>query len=121
MAAAVQEALFLRSFLEEMGRKCEGATTILEDNQSCIKMCKNPVMQKRTKHIDVKYHFIRERVEDKTIKLEFCPTSDMTADILTKGLPRPKMTKHRDELLGGVQPGQTSSSSLSGGVGTRCP
>ena len=61
MSAAVQEVLYLRSLLEEMGVKSEGATVIQEDNQSCIKMCKNPVMQKRTKHIDIKHHFVRER------------------------------------------------------------
>ena len=76
MAAAVQEVLYLRSLLEEMGVTPEGATTIQEDNQSCIKMCKNPVMQKRTKHIDVKHHFVRERVEDGTVELQYCPTDD---------------------------------------------
>ena len=71
MAAAVQEVLYLRSLLEEMGVKSEGATVIQEDNQSCIKMCKNPVMQKRTKHIDIKHHFVRERVEDGELFVHF--------------------------------------------------
>lgn len=100
MAAAVQEVLYLRSLLCEMGISNNSPTTILEDNQSCIKMCRNPVMQKRTKHIDVKYHFIRERVEDSTVKLEYCQTDEMYADILTKPLTRPKVEKHRTVLLG---------------------
>ena len=69
MATAVQEALYLRSLLDEMGVVIDGPTVIKEDNQSCIKMCKSPVMQKRTKHIDVKYHFVRDREEDEALEL----------------------------------------------------
>ena len=56
-AAAVEEALL--SLLDEEGVVIDGPTVNKEDNQSCIKMCKNPEMQKRTKYIDVKYHFVR--------------------------------------------------------------
>ena len=61
MAATVQEALYLQLLLGEMGVVSDVPTPINEDNESCIKMCKNPVMQKRTKHIDVKCHFLREQ------------------------------------------------------------
>ena len=54
-AAAVQESLYLRSLLDEISVVIDGATNIKGDNQSCIKMYKNSVMQKRMKHIDVKY------------------------------------------------------------------
>ena len=54
-------------------------------------MCKNPVMQKRTKHIDVKYHFVRERVEDETVDLQYCPTELMEADLLKKALSKAKV------------------------------
>ena len=100
MAAAVQEGLYLRSLLNEMDMTCDGPTVINEDNQSCIKMCKNPVMQKRTKHIDVKYHFVRERVEDGTFALEYCPTENMEADLLTKSLSKAKVDQHRRTLMG---------------------
>ena len=93
MAAAVQDVLYLRSLLEEMGVKLEGATVIQEDNQSCIKMCKNPVMQKRTKHIDIKHHFVSERVEEGTVELQYCATEDMCADLMTKTLAKPKLEK----------------------------
>ena len=99
MAAAVQEVLYLRSLLEEMGVKSEGATVIQEDNQSRIKMCKNPVMQKRTKHIDIKHHFVRERVEDGTVELQYCAMEDMCADLMTKALAKPKLEKHRQEAV----------------------
>ena len=119
MAAAVQEVLYRRSLLEEMGVTPEGATVIQEDNQSCIKMCKNPVMQKRTKHIDVKHHFVRERVEDGTVELQYCATEDMCADIMTKTLAKPKLEKHRTQLLGGNSLELQEKVSLSGGVKSR--
>ncbi|CAB4034655.1 Hypothetical predicted protein [Paramuricea clavata] len=100
MAAAAQEAIYLRALLKDFGFPMEKATDIGEDNQSCIKMCHNPVMHKRSKLIDTKLHFIRERVENKEIKIHYVPTEEMTADILTKSLPRVKVAKHRTVLLG---------------------
>ena len=100
MASAVQEAIHLRNLLEELGCSQNESIMIGEDNQSCIKMCENPVMQKRTKHIDCKYHFIRERVEDGTVKIHYVPSAEMAADILTKPLPAPAVKKHRRVLLG---------------------
>ena len=61
---------------------------MFEDNQSAIAMCKNPQHHGRAKHIDIKYHFIREQVANKNVKLEYCPTKVMTADMFTKGLAR---------------------------------
>ena len=63
---------------------------ILEDNQSCIKMTKNPVNHGRAKHIDFKYHHIRDEVKHGEVELEYCETSIMLADILTKALPGPR-------------------------------
>ena len=117
MAAAVQEVLYLRSsLLEEMGVKSEGATVIQEDNQSCIKMCKNPVIEKRTKHIDNKHHFVRERVEVGTVQLQYCATEDMCADLMTKALAKPKLQKHRHQLLGESSLELQEKVRLSGGV-----
>jgi hypothetical protein len=100
MAAAAQKAIYLRALLKDFGFSMKKAIDIGEDNQSCIKMCHNPVMHKRSKHIDTKLHFIRERVENKEIKIHYVPTEEMTADILTKSLPRVKVEKHRTVLLG---------------------
>ena len=83
-----------------MGVVIDGPTVIKEDNQSCIKMCKNPVMQKRTKHIDVKYHFVRERVEDETVELQYCLNDFMEADLLTKALSKANVDQHRRTLMG---------------------
>ena len=100
MAAAVQEAIYLRALLEDFGFPMKKPIDIGEDNQSCIKICHNPVMHKRSKHIDTKLHFIRERVENKEVKIHYFPTEEMTADILTKSLPRVKVERHRTILLG---------------------
>ena len=91
MAAAVQEAIYLRPLLEDFGLAMKKPIDIGEDNQSCIKMCHNPVMHRRSKHIDTKLHFIRERVENKEVKIHYVPTEEVTADILTKSLPRIKV------------------------------
>ena len=100
MAAAVQEAIYLRALMKDFGYPMKEPTYIGEDNQSCIKMCHNPVMHKRSKHIDTKLHFMRERVENGEVGIHYIPTEDMTADILTKSLPRIKVEKHRYVLLG---------------------
>jgi hypothetical protein len=58
------------------------------DNQSAIALCKNPVYHERSKHIDVKYHFVRSCVEDGKVEVEHVRTDEQHADILTKPLPR---------------------------------
>ena len=63
---------------------------IHEDNQSCIKMTKNPVNHGRAKHIDIKYHHTRDEVKRGEVKLEHCETSVMLANIMTKALPGPR-------------------------------
>ena len=64
------------------GAGCDdtGPTLIYEDNQGAISMAKNPVFHKRTKHVQIRYHFMREAVEQGTITLEYCHTDDMLAD-----------------------------------------
>ncbi|CAB4027048.1 Hypothetical predicted protein [Paramuricea clavata] len=85
---ATQEAVWLRQLMKDLQMDCTTATTIYEDNQGAIAMSRNPVLHKRTKHIDIKYHFIREKTQDGTIELKYCPTNEMLADILTKPLSK---------------------------------
>ncbi|KAG6616793.1 Integrase catalytic core protein [Phytophthora cinnamomi] len=66
---------------------------IFEDNQSCIKMTKNPVNHGRAKHIDIKYHHIRDEVKRGEVIVQYCETATMLADIMTKGLAGPR---HKD-------------------------
>jgi len=88
LSSATQEAVWLRRLMADLGLGDTGATRILEDNQGAIALAKNPVSHSRTKHIDIRHHFIREAVEDDIVEIEYCPTKEMLADILTKPLPR---------------------------------
>jgi hypothetical protein len=69
------------------------------DNQSAIQLIKNPVFHQRTKHIDVRYHFIRELQEKGDINVTYVPTEKQLADPLTKPLPNPRFSLLR-ELTG---------------------
>lgn len=69
---------------------------IYEDNQSTIAIAKNPQFHGRVKHINIKYHFIREQVNNDNIKVTYCQTTDMIADMLTKGLGRIKFERLRE-------------------------
>ena len=97
LSGAAQECLWLRQLEAELGCPPEGPTLIFEDNQSAIAMAKNPQFHGRAKHIDIRYHFIREQVASGTIKIEYCATKDMAADIMTKGLTREQHCKLREK------------------------
>ncbi|XP_028410614.1 uncharacterized protein LOC114533305 [Dendronephthya gigantea] len=58
------------------------------NNQATIAMSRNSVLHKRPKHIDIKFHFVREKEQDKKIELKYCPTQEMTVDNFTKPLTR---------------------------------
>ena len=74
------------------------ATYIICDNHSCIKMIENLVFHDKTKHIEVRYHFIRDMVQKGAIKLKSVPTKEQVADVLTKPLARVKFEYFRDKL-----------------------
>ena len=100
LAAAVQEATFLRSLMCDLGYEQTAPTLIGEDNQSCIKLATNPVMHKRSKHIDTKYHFIRDKIEEQSVELVYTPSDQLAADLLTKSLPQIKVEQHRKNMMG---------------------
>ena len=89
LSSVVKEIMYLRNLLAEIGFPQHGPSTVNEDNQACIKLASNTgQFYPRSKHIDLRYHHSRKAVEDKIIKLNFCPTSNMLADVLTKALPK---------------------------------
>jgi hypothetical protein len=97
LTSAVQEAVWMRRLLQSLGEEVK-AVTINEDNQGSIKMSHNPVMHSRTKHIDIRYHYVRETVSDGIIALKYCPTKDMIADILTKPLGKGRFEILREKM-----------------------
>jgi hypothetical protein len=99
--AAVQEAIFLRKLIREVsGKETSRRTTLFEDNQACLTLLRDPTYSAKTKHIDIKQHFVKECVQAGTIDLVYCPTVEMVADGLTKPLLNGKFEKFRDKLLG---------------------
>jgi len=90
--SAAQEAKWIRKILEDTHKPQEYAI-LFSENQGAIKLASNPVFHSRTKHIDVHYNYIREAVKYKEIALEYIPTAEMTADIMTKALDRVKHIK----------------------------
>jgi hypothetical protein len=100
MAASLAacEAIWLRKLLMGLfGQELE--TTVIHcDNQSCIKLSENPVFHDRSKHIEIRFHFIRDCVQKGTVKLQYVPTGEQVADILTKALMKGKFVFFRDKL-----------------------
>eukprot|EP00253_Pinus_taeda_P007216 PITA_07216 len=97
--AAACQAVWLRIVLRDLCHEQENGTTIYYDNSSVIALSKNFVFHKGTKHIDTKFHFIRELVNNGEIVLQHCRTEDQLVDILTKPLPK-KSFDHFRKCLG---------------------
>jgi len=89
-ATAVKEALWLRQLAADLHERTT-TITIKADNQSAIKLLKNPVSSMRSKHIDVAYHFARERVARKEVTFHYISTEQMIADVLTKPVNAAKL------------------------------
>ena len=104
---AAKEAIWLRNFIGEVFTPFTNPTTLYCDNQSAVAIATNGNFHARTKHIDIRYHFIRYMIENGSLTLIYCPTDDMTADTLTKALPSPK-AKHFAASLGLHAPKPTS-------------
>ena len=81
----VKEVIYLKSLIKELTDK-EISVRLYEDNQSTIKLIKNGVMNKRSKHIDVRYKITHEKLRENVFKLCYCPSNLQIADILTKPL-----------------------------------
>ena len=98
---AAKEALWLRSLLSQLFDITLEPTTLFSDNQSAIALTKDHQYHARTKHIDIRFHFIRWIVENRSLRLVYCPmapTNEMVADTLTKALPSPKVKHFAAEL-----------------------
>ena len=90
----VKECIWLRCLIGEIFPHLIDQTTLFCDNQAALRLAMDDNYHARTKHIDIRFHFICQTVEDGSINLIYCPTDDMTADILTKALPRWKVATH---------------------------
>eukprot|EP00253_Pinus_taeda_P022133 PITA_22133 len=87
-ASCCTQLLWMMKTLQDFQITCTPPISILCDNTSAISISKNPVMHSKTKHIPIKYHFLREQVVEQKVKLEYVPSKEQVTDILTKPLPR---------------------------------
>jgi hypothetical protein len=74
------------------------STIIYCDNQSCVKLSENPVFHDKSKHIEIKYYFIRDKVQKREVILQYISTDEQTTDILMKPLSKIKFAYLRDKL-----------------------
>ena len=96
-ASCCAQLLWIKQQVKDFGIETS-CIPILCDNTSAINMAKNPVQHKRTKHIDVRHHFLRDNVEKGNIIMEFCKTENQVSDIFPKALGRESFQKNRLEL-----------------------
>eukprot|EP00253_Pinus_taeda_P027440 PITA_27440 len=89
-STASREAIWLRKLLVNLFRRNMEVTKIMCDNQSCIKLSENPVFHDRSKHIDIRCHFVRDYVQRGVVQLSYTPTGEQVADIFTKALGKSK-------------------------------
>jgi hypothetical protein len=104
LADVVSEIISIRSLLTELGFD-PTPTSVFEDNQGTIALATNPVNHSRAKHIDIKFHFIRDHIANGTIMLEYIPTHEQVADIMTKGLSADKIRQFLKALKLAVDDG----------------
>lgn len=88
LSSATQEAVWLKTLNDELLPSAQ--IQIFCDNKSAICLASNNMFHKRTKHISIRYHFVREKVADGSIKINYVATNDMIADVLTKSIPSEK-------------------------------
>lgn len=101
MCQGTKEVVYQRSLLQEIGLAefVKGPTILNCDNQSAQFLVKNPVAHKRSKHIDIRYHYIREKFETNEISIQYVPTANNVADLLTKCLCKEKHEKFCNVLF----------------------
>lgn len=98
-SVCVCHAVWLRRLLDQIEQEQLEATEIRVDNKSAIELAKNPVHHERSKHIDVRYHFIRNSVKEGKVDLKHVASKDQAADIFTKPLPKEVFDRGR-KLIG---------------------
>lgn len=97
--AAACQAIWLRNMLRQIADEGSGPVILYIDNKSAIDLAKNPVFHGRSKHIDIRFHFVRECVERGEIIVKHVKTEHQKADVLTKAMPAAKFEQMR-KLLG---------------------
>lgn len=95
LCEAAKECIWLKRIITEIGQILTEPITIYEDNTSCQKLILNSNNSNRTKHIDIRYYFVKDLINKKIMNCTYCPSDDMLADIFTKPLNNIKFDKFR--------------------------
>ena len=97
MSDCSRQVMWIKSLFSELGYNI-GPVDLMVDNKGAIFLAKNPAQEKRSKHIDIRYHYVRERVEEQDVLVKHVPTDEQLADILTKNLTWVKFKELRDQI-----------------------
>lgn len=99
MANATTEITWIESFLKELFISPPSSPVILCDNLSRTYLVVNPLLHTHTKHVEIDYHFVRERVVQNLLLVQFIPSEDQLADVMTKALLTQKFMPLRSKLI----------------------
>ena len=97
-AAAAKDVVWMRRLLQDLGCDQAKPTLLFCDNRSAIKLVRNPQFHQRTKHIDVKFHFIRDLQDERVVDVVYVSTENQLADLFTKGLDGPRFRKLKSDV-----------------------
>ena len=95
LTSAIQEANFSRQLFADMTLGETKSVSLYADNQGAIELAKNPVHHQRTKHMDIRYHYIRNEIRNRNVLLSYIPTADNKADMFTMAVSRGKLDKFK--------------------------
>ena len=99
LGLATAEAIYLRMILRELGHPTSGPTFMGEDNDACMAIATTTQTSFRTRHIRIEIHFIRDAITCQEIHLEYVPSADNPADMMTKPLRGSAFVRHRAKIL----------------------
>jgi hypothetical protein len=98
LTAVMHEILYLQALIAELYEPVIPPIPVYCDNQGAVALTTNNKFHTHTKHIDIRYHYVRSLVQSRLLDLQYCPTEDNIANIFTKALPRPRLTMLRAGL-----------------------
>ena len=98
MSEALKECLWLHPFLKSIGMDNDDAPVLKVDNQSAIALAKNPEFHKHTKHVGIRYHWIRQEQEIGNVRVCYVPTNQNGADMFTKAVSRSLLESHIENI-----------------------
>lgn len=99
LSSAIVEAIWLKKLINDFNLFCTGPIIMHVDNQATITICNAPESNRRVKHTDIKFNFIKQNIENSIINIKYVQTGEQQADILTKPLCKEKFIYFRGKLM----------------------